>query len=124
MTARRRIDPAAGRDALAAWTAAQTGAGEQPDRRTLAAAVRYSLEELSAQHPGGSVEVRVPPFGVAQAIDGPQHRRGTPPNVVESDPATWLRLVTGAETFAAAVADGRVLASGTRADLGDVLPLV
>jgi len=67
--------------------------------------------------------VRVPPFGAAQVVQGPRHTRGTPPNVVEMDAATWIALATGAETWDEAVAAGRVLASGIRADLSDLLPL-
>jgi hypothetical protein len=31
----------------------------------------------------------------ADAAPGPVHTRGTPPNVVETDPLTWIRLATG-----------------------------
>ena len=65
----------------------------------------------------------MPPQGAVQAIEGPRHTRGTPPNVVEMDAATWLSLVTGELAWAQAVADGRVRASGSRADLSEVLPL-
>jgi hypothetical protein len=90
----------------------------------LATAVRWSLEELAERHPGNTCEVRVPPFGVVQCLAGPRHTRGTPPNVVETDAATWLALVTGAGAWPDAVADGRVRASGERADLRSLLPLV
>ena len=86
-------------------------------------AVRYALEELTARAPGNSVEVRVPPFGVTQCIEGPRHTRGTPPNVIETDAVTWLELVTGTLNWADAVTAGRVVASGTRADLSEQLPL-
>lgn len=89
----------------------------------VAAAVRTTLRGLAQQYPGRSVEIRVPPYAAVQAVDGPQHTRGTPPNVVETDPGTWLQLVSGAVDFAEAVADGRVRASGTRADLSAILPL-
>ncbi len=117
MGARRRIAAEEGNAALAAWRAGAT------DRKNTATAVRYALEELSERAPGNSVEVRVPPFGVAQCIEGPRHTRGTPPNVVETDPATWLALVTGALGWDSAVADGKVAASGLRAGLADRLPL-
>jgi hypothetical protein len=97
--------------------------GDALDRATLATAVRYALEELAARHPGRSVEVRVPPFGAAQAIEGPRHTRGTPPNVVETDARTWLRLVTGALSWREAQDAGLVRDSGIRADLGSLLPL-
>lgn len=117
--ARRRIDPADGTLALAAWRKDP----EAVDRKTLATAVRFTLEELGERVPGNAVEVRVPPFGVTQCIPGPRHTRGTPPNVVETEAQTWLLLVTGAKTWAQVHADGQVRASGTRADLAGVLPL-
>ncbi len=98
--------------------------GGKPARAVLATAVRYSLEELAARHPGGSVEVRVPPFAAVQVLEGPRHTRGTPPAVVEMDAATWLALATGTLEFEQARAGGRVQASGNRADLGDLLPVV
>lgn len=114
---RRRIEADAGRAAVRAW---QQGAD---DRTTTATAVRFLLEQLASDHEGNSVEVRVPPFGATQAIEGPRHTRGTPPNVVETDAATWLALATGALSWADAVSGARVSASGTRADLAEVLPV-
>lgn len=98
--------------------------GAAPARGVLATAVRYTLEELAARHPGGSVEVRVPPFAAVQVLQGPRHTRGTPPAVVEMDAPTWLALATGSLTFERAREEGRVRASGQRADLGGLLPLV
>ncbi|ADX74435.1 hypothetical protein D7Z96_19765 [Pseudarthrobacter phenanthrenivorans] len=122
--ARRRIDVQEGKASLEAW---RKGAGPSSDlpvaRAVLATAVRYSLEELTARAPGNSVEVRVPPFGVTQCVEGPRHTRGTPPNVIECDAATWLAMVTGQLSWADAVAGGRVAASGLRADLSALLPL-
>lgn len=94
------------------------------DRDTTATAVRYLLQLLSEQAPGNTVEVRVPPFGAVQAIEGPRHTRGTPPNVIETDAVTWLALATGSETWATALAAGRVAASGSRADLSGHLPIL
>ncbi|TKJ28497.1 sterol carrier family protein [Blastococcus sp. CCUG 61487] len=99
------------------------GAAEQPPRAVVGTAVRTSARWLAQQVPGRSVEVRVPPHVAVQCIEGPRHTRGTPPNVVETDAATWLRLVTGALAWEQALADGLVSASGNRADLGEVLPL-
>ncbi len=89
-----------------------------------ATAVRYTLEELAACAPGRSVEVRVPPFGVTQAVAGTVHRRGTPPSVVETDAATWLALATGRLAWQDALAGGALHASGERCDLSAYLPLV
>lgn len=115
--ARRRISPEDGHRALQ-----EVAAGTAP-RPVLATAVRFTLEELAETSPGNSVEVRVPPFGVTQCVEGPRHTRGTPPNVVETDASTWLGLVTGSLTWTDAVTAGRVAASGSRADLGALLPL-
>jgi uncharacterized protein (TIGR03083 family) len=93
-------------------------------RRALALATRTLAEIFAAQAPGRSVEVRVPPFVAVQAIAGPRHTRGTPPNVVETDPVTWLRLATGRVSFAEAVAVGAVNARGSRADLAAYLPVL
>ncbi|MDR8019260.1 sterol carrier family protein [Nesterenkonia aerolata] len=117
--ARRRITPADGRAAVEAWAGA-----DQPDRRTTATAVRFLLEELAERAPGNSVEVRVPPFGVTQCVEGPAHTRGTPPNVVELAPVVWLDLATGHQQWQEALAAGNISASGVRADLSDHLPLM
>ncbi|MGC9669373.1 sterol carrier family protein [Planosporangium sp. 12N6] len=97
--------------------------GRTPDRSALREAVRTTLSALAAKVPGRSVEVRVPPYGAIQCVGGPRHTRGTPPNVVEMDPATWLEMATGRTSWAEAVASGRVSASGIRADLSPYLPL-
>ena len=98
-------------------------AAEQPPRSVVGAAVKTSARWLAQQVPGRSVEVRVPPHVAVQCIEGPRHTRGTPPNVVETDAATWLRLVTGALSWTDAVDAGKVGASGSRADLSAHLPL-
>jgi len=116
--ARRRTDPAVGRAALE-----RSLVGGEPDRADVRDAVRFLLEELAEAAPGRSVEVRVPPYGAVQCVAGPRHTRGTPPNVVETDAATWLALVVGALGWPDARASGAVSASGERADLGGVLPL-
>ena len=92
-------------------------------RDATATAVRYLLQLLADSAEGNTVEIRVPPFGAVQAIQGPRHTRGTPPNVVEMDAATWLALATGRLAWADAVGAGRVAASGQRADLSDYLPI-
>jgi uncharacterized protein (TIGR03086 family) len=115
-----RVDPDEVWAAVTAWL---NGDGPQPGRTELAQAVRLSLRILAQVAPGRTVEVRVPPFAAVQCIPGPRHTRGTPPNVVETDPRTWLELATGRALWAAAIADARVAASGSRADLSAWLPL-
>ncbi|WP_067202263.1 sterol carrier family protein [Microbacterium sp. XT11] len=118
----KKIDTIDGRAALDAVRAAEA-AGDRPARATLATAVRYLLQLLDEKAPGNSVEVRVPPFGAVQVIQGPRHTRGTPPNVIEMDAHTWIAVATGAQQWADAASSGRIHASGVRADLADVLPL-
>lgn len=105
-------------------TAAVPGLQVPYDRQALAAATRLLADALAVKAPGGSTEVRVPPYAVVQCVEGPRHTRGTPPNVVETDPLTWVRLATGRLAWKEAVADARVSASGERADLGPLLPLM
>ena len=119
MPPRRRTDPLAGRAALAVWRVDPAAA----PRSAVRTAVRFTLEELADVAPGHAVEVRVPPDGAVQAIEGPRHTRGTPPNVVETDPQTWLALACGLVTWADAVGQGKVFASGDRANLAANLPL-
>ncbi len=86
-------------------------------------AVRFLLEELASRYEGNSVEVRVPPMGAVQCVEGPRHTRGTPPNVVELTADLWLALALGQIDWASALATGEVTASGVRADLSGMLPL-
>ncbi|MFC4062688.1 sterol carrier family protein [Planomonospora corallina] len=99
------------------------GRGLRPERDTARLAVRHLLDRLATAAPGRTVEVRVPPYAAVQCVAGPRHTRGTPPNVVETDARTWLELATGRLDWAEAVADGRVAASGARADLSEHLPV-
>ena len=89
-------------------------------RDETATAVRYLLQLLVERVPGNTVEVRVPPFGAVQAVEGPRHTRGTPPNVIEMDAETWIAIATGARAYG----DARIHASGTRADISFALPLL
>jgi uncharacterized protein (TIGR03083 family) len=96
-------------------------------RSALARCTRTLASILAGQHPGRSVEVRVPPYAAVQCAigdPGPTHTRGTPSNVVETDPLTFLRLATGRLVWSEAVASGAVHASGLRANLSPVLPLL
>ncbi|WP_424467578.1 sterol carrier family protein [Pseudoclavibacter helvolus] len=118
-----RIADTTGLDAITVWAEAHSE-GRPTPRTDAATAVRYTLQALEDRAPGASVEVRVPPFGAVQCVEGPGHTRGTPPNVIELDADTWLELATGRTTWRAAVDANRVRASGTRADVSTWLPLV
>ena len=96
-----------------------------PERPELAAAVRLTARTLAELAPGASVEVRIPPFVAVQCIAGPRHTRGTPPNVVETDPRSWLLLAAGLLETADATAAGKLRLSGSRAaEIAEWLPLV
>jgi hypothetical protein len=125
MAPTKKIDPQQMRAALAVVAPWARGDSDQkPARPELASAVRLSLRTLEQVAPGGSVEVRVPPFAAVQCIEGLSHHRGTPPNVVEMDARTWLRLALGYATFAEAEATGELSASGSRsAEIARWFPL-
>ncbi|HXB86911.1 sterol carrier family protein [Mycobacterium sp.] len=126
MAARHNADPVKAREAVRAvedWLRDDTRPA--PSRADLAAAVRLTARTLAAQAPGASVEVRIPPFVAVQCISGPRHTRGTPPNVVETDPRTWLLLATGLLAVPDAGAAGALRLSGSRAsEIQTWLPLV
>jgi len=96
---------------------------DEPANGDLQAAARFLLHELARVSPGRSVEIRVVPVAAVQAVAGPRHTRGTPPNVVETDPLTWFKLATGRLDWDAALRSGAVKASGARSDLSAYLPL-
>jgi hypothetical protein len=114
--------PALGPACVAAVLAAASR-GIAPLPEAAAAAVRYTLDLLTARAPGRAVEVRVPPYAAVQCVAGQRHTRGTPPNVVETDPVTWLLLAAGRLAWSEAVGDARLTASGRLADLSGYLPL-
>ncbi len=86
--------------------------------------VKKYLDLLAKKAPGFSVEVRIPPYGAIQCIEGPVHRRGTPRAVIEMDAKTFISLAVGEITWKDGVVSGSILASGERADLTSYLPLL
>ncbi|MCI4674534.1 sterol carrier family protein [Candidatus Mycolicibacterium alkanivorans] len=125
-SSRRTADPAATLAAVRAVAHWLHDATEPtPDRSAIAAAVRLTARTLAGLAPGASVEVRIPPFAAVQCVSGPRHTRGTPPNVVETDPRTWLLLATGLLALPDAASNGSLLLSGSRAgEVAALLPLV
>ena len=125
MAVRQKADPAKTRQAVLAvadWL--RDEARPAPDRDALATAVRLTARTLAALAPGASVEVRIPPFAAVQCVSGPRHTRGTPPNVVETDPRTWLLLATGMLSLADAKSAAALRLSGSRAsEIDHWLPL-
>ena len=126
MKVARNVDPVKTRAAVAAVTEwLRDDDATTPDRARLAEAVRLTARTLAAVAPGSAVEVRIPPFAAVQCVDGPRHTRGNPPNVVETDPRTWLRLATGLVTVPDARSAGALQLSGSRAaEIAQWLPLI
>jgi uncharacterized protein (TIGR03083 family) len=94
------------------------------DPAALGIASRMLAGILAERVPGHSVELRVPPYAAVQCVAGPRHTRGTPPNVVEVEPMTWVELATGRQSWSDAVASGTLRASGERADISEHLPVL
>ena len=89
----------------------------------LPTAVRYLLQQIEQKHPGGTIELRVPPYGAVQCIGGLDHRRGTPPNVVEMDAQTLIGLCNGSLDLSNEVLSGKVFLSGSRAgEISELFP--
>jgi hypothetical protein len=117
----RRPDPRGPQLVASVLRALDGDVAPEPDE--LRDAARYLLALLATRYPGRVLEVRIPPVAAVQCLPGPVHTRGTPPNVVETDPLTWVRLATGRLGWADAVGSAAVHASGPRADLTAYLPL-
>ncbi|MCL2315743.1 MAG: sterol carrier family protein [Actinomycetia bacterium] len=118
----------AGHEAVIAAVGAALAGDAPVPRDAMAEAVRALAGELRLRHGGRTIEVRVPPFAAVQlagaAGAGPHHTRGTPPNVVETDPATFVRLATGLLTWTQAQATGVLRCSGSHAhETASYLPL-
>lgn len=115
-----RLRPADPALVSAALTRFREGDSDKADLQLL---TKHLLALLMAKAPGGAVEVRVPPFAVAQCVEGARHTRGTPPAVVELDATTWILLATGGLEWHEAERDARLVASGERSDLSALMPL-
>ena len=122
----RKISTGDGMAAVRVWLSSTRNASEQAQLtpETVAVAVRYTLQVLANEHPGSAIEVRVPPYAAVQCGDGPRHTRGTPPNVIEMDAEVWLALAVGQLSWVDAQAQRMLSASGARATLEGLLPVV
>ena len=116
-----RLRPVAPEVAAAALARFREDMASPQDLRLL---TKHLLALLVSRAPGGAVEVRIPPYAVAQCVEGTRHTRGTPPAVVEMDGPTWIALAAGDLGWAEAARDGRLVASGERSDLSEMLPLM
>lgn len=98
------------------------------DRAGTAEALRACAQALSERHPGQSIELRVPPVTAVQLgalTGGPTHHRGTPPNIVETDPDTFWALCTGTLDWTTARERHLLRVSGVHAtEVQQMLPVI
>jgi len=83
----------------------------------LAVEVKEILDIIKKISPGKSVELRIPPYGAIQCVEGISHKRGTPPNSVEMSAQDLIRLRSHPELWAELVASGQISASGVASDI-------
>ena len=86
----------------------------------ISATVKEVLDLIKDISPGKSVELRVPPYGAIQCVAGSNHRRGTPPNIVEMSGQTLIRLINEPELWRSLCESGEIRASGLLSDLSNV----
>ena len=82
--------------------------------------VKKILKVVEVLAPGRSVELRIPPYAAIQCVEGGNHRRGTPPNVVEMDAQTLLKLSESPQNWDKLCSAGAISASGTNSNLAEL----
>ena len=82
--------------------------------------VRQILALIQKIAPGKSVELRIPPYGAIQCVQGSTHRRGTPANVVEMNAQALIILSTNPTAWESLCSTGKIAASGVNSDLSDI----
>jgi hypothetical protein len=84
------------------------------------AQIKQILKVIQEVAPGRSVELRIPPYAAIQCVDGVNHRRGTPSNIVEMSAATLMNLTQNPEKWQEFCEIGLISASGTNSDLSEI----
>jgi len=82
--------------------------------------VKQILKLIEAIAPGRSVELRIPPYSAIQCVAGGNHRRGTPPNVVEMNAQTLLNLSKSPQNWDKLCSEGEISASGTNSNIAEL----
>ena len=82
--------------------------------------VKQILKVIEEIAPGRSVELRIPPYAAIQCVEGGNHRRGTPPNVVEMSAQTLLNLSKEPQKWDQLCSEGAISASGTNSNLAEI----
>ena len=86
--------------------------------------VQQILKVIEEIAPGRSVELRIPPYAAIQCVEGGNHRRGTPPNVVEMNAKTLLKLSKSPQSWDQLCSEGSISASGTNSNLAELFTRV
>jgi hypothetical protein len=86
--------------------------------------VKQILKVIEEMAPGRAVELRIPPYAAIQCVEGGNHRRGTPPNVVEMDAQTLLKLSKSPQSWDQLCSEGSISASGTNSNLAELFTRV
>jgi hypothetical protein len=86
--------------------------------------VKEILKIVQTVAPGNSVELRIPPYAAIQCVSGLVHRRGTPPNVVEMNGDTLIKLVKDPTYWEKFCHEGLISAFGINANLEDLFTKV
>ena len=84
------------------------------------AQVKHILKMVQGLAPGRSVELRIPSYAVIQCVEGGNHRRGTPPNIVEMSAETLIDLTHNPEKWQEFCEICLISASGTNSDLSAI----
>ena len=79
--------------------------------------ILIALDEIEEKYPGKALELRIVGYRAISILEGVNHRRGTPPSVVEMEGETFLNLLNKRFTFTHAIEEGLVRASGVRSDI-------
>ena len=82
--------------------------------------VKKILKVVEQIAPGKLVELRIPPYAAIQCVEGGDHRRGTPPNVVEMAGETLINLADDPAKWENFCNQGLISASGNYANLQEL----
>ena len=82
--------------------------------------VKEVLKVVEQIAPGKLVELRIPPYAAIQCVEGGNHRRGTPPNVVEMTGKTLIKLLVEPANWETFCNQGLISASGTSSNLSQL----
>ena len=90
---------------------------QESDIKSLVKKILKVVEQIA---PGKLADLRIPPYAAIQCVEGGNHRRGTPPNVVEMVGETLINLVKDPAKWETFCNQGLISASGTSSNLSQL----